>query len=774
MMRNNDVTTDSTVQKTWIIEESDLSAQTTAAHETRFTLANGYRSLRGESPFCAPRYPGAFYAGLFDKSEAAVTELVNCPDPLPFRVYVDYEEALVGTRGASAYHRVLDMERGLVISHLVYEAETGSRLRMRSERFVSRADRHRWAERWVFQAENFSRRILIKIAIDGAVLNNRQHPLDAVQHSTVTNKGRLELEGASGIFLESQTRDQGLCISEGELLLCPETGPSLKLLVLRSLAERVEAVYELNLSEGSAVVLHRLGYGIVGLPSEAEGCQDIYSALTAFVSEGYEAELEAHQKVLRRFWEEADIQIEGDERAQRAIRFNLFHLSSCADPGNRRVSIGAKGLHGEGYKGHVFWDTETFMLPFFIFTQPETARSLLSYRYHTLAGARENARRGGHRGARFPWESADTGLEVTPPWGVDYAGHLVRIWTGELEVHINADITYGVLKYLQVSGDRQFLIQEGLQILLETSQFWASFVQWNGAKQCYEIRNVIGPDEFHEHVDNNTYTNYLTAWALRKVGDLVHQLEKEDPALLREILSRAQVKREELEFWRDVADKLYIAKDGELLEQFEGYFKLKDIPITEWDKNGMPLWPKTLDVRRLNETQLIKQPDVVMLFAMIGEEFSLEQKIKNYEYYERRTMHKSSLSPSMYAMVGLGLGKHNYAYEYFIKAAETDIVDNQGNTAHGLHAANAGGTWQSAVFGFGGLSLDKDGTVRLEPWLPPQWKGLRYRFYWRGIPVAVEAEQGSFTVRAEQPLVFRSGKGEYSAGKDGIVVQRVL
>lgn len=757
----------------WLIDESDLSADTTAAHETRFTLANGYRSLRGESPFCQPRFPGAFYAGLFDKSEAAVTELVNCPNPLPLRVYVDYEEVLVGKQGASEYHRALDMEQGLVSSHLVYEAETGSRLRMQSERFVSRADRHRWAERWVFQAENFSRRILIKIAIDGAVLNNRQHPLDAVQHIKVTDRGRLDLESAAGIFLESQTRDQGMRVCEGALLLCPETEPALKLLVLRPLAERVEAVYELSLSEGRPVVLYRLGYGMVTPQAGSEQGHDIRSALAAFVAEGYEAELDAHRKVMQHFWDEADIQIEGDERAQRAIRFNLFHLSSCADPGTGRVSIGAKGLHGEGYKGHVFWDTETFMLPFFIFTQPETARSLLSYRYHTLAGARENARRGGHRGARFPWESADTGVEVTPPWGVDYAGHLVRIWTGELEVHINADITYAVLKYLQVSGDRQFLIEEGLQILLETSQFWASFVQWNEEKQRYEIRNVIGPDEFHEHVDNNTYTNYLAAWALRKVRDLVHQLEKEDPALLKDILSRSQISREELESWKEVADKLYIPQDGELLEQFEGYFKLKDIPITEWDKNGMPLWPKGLDVRRLNETQLIKQPDVVMLFAMIGEEFTLEQKIKNYEYYEQRTMHKSSLSPSMYAMVGLGLGKHDHAYEYFIKAAETDIVDNQGNTAHGLHAANAGGTWQSAVFGFGGLSLDKDGVLRIEPWLPPQWKRLRYRFYWRGISVAVDVAPGVFTVQAQEPLVFRAGNTEYSTGKDGITVSRV-
>ncbi|MFQ3547438.1 MAG: glycosyl hydrolase family 65 protein, partial [Termitinemataceae bacterium] len=493
--------------------------------------------------------------------------------------------------------------------------------------------------------------------------------------------------------------------------------------------------------------------------------------LAAYVESGYSKEFEAHRCVMEAFWQDTDVEIRGDNRALRALRFNLFHLSSCANPEDEYVSIGAKGLHGEGYKGHVFWDTETFMLPFFIFTQPSTARSLLAYRYHTLQGARQNAQHGGFQGARFPWESADTGLEVTPPWGVDYAGHRVRIWTGEQEVHISADITYAILKYLQVSGDAAFLRTQGLQILLETAQFWASYAKYNEKLDRYEIQKVIGPDEFHEHVNNNAYTNYLAAWALRKTIAIVKDLEDRSPTELEEILKIAQVTAADLERWELIANKLYIpvTKDG-LIEQFEGYFSLKDIPITEWDANGMPRWPKDLDVRRLSETQLIKQPDVVMLFALLGEEFPLDQKIKNYEYYEKRTMHKSSLSPSIYAMVGLSLGKHDHAYEYFIKAAETDLVDNQGNTAHGLHAANTGGTWQSAVLGFGGLSVDKDGVLRVEPWLPPHWESLRYHVYWKGIGVTVEVGHQEIRVSSEQPIPLRAGAGEYTAGPAGVKI----
>ncbi|MDP3177556.1 MAG: glycosyl hydrolase family 65 protein, partial [Spirochaetaceae bacterium] len=743
---------DKVIYDPWSVSERDLCPANASKLETVFAQANGYRCLRGASPFLRAMTPGNFIAGIFDKSEAEVTELVNAPDPLPIAFYLDYEAVEAGRPGFSGYSRTFDLKRGVVRSAAVYRAGTGAELELAMERFVSHGERGRWAERWTIKARNFSRRILIRTRIDGSIVSGASHPLEATKHFTVQTARALSDDQArpDGIILLSRTRDQGIEMAEAQALEGPDR---LRLIKLRESSESIEGVWALALEAGETVTIERLGATCSSRDRDGDYAS-AESALAAFRREGYDAELSRHEAAIARLWENIDIVIDGDDRAQSGLRFNLFQLASCATPDDERVSIGAKGLHGEGYKGHVFWDTETFMLPFFIFTQPEIARDLLRYRCRTLEGARANARAGGFQGARFPWESADDGRETTPQWGIDYAGNPVRIWTGDIEVHINADITYAILKYYQVSGDEDFMRGGGLRVLFEIAVFWTSFAHYNPEKRRYEILDVIGPDEYHEHVDNNTYTNYLAKWALLRTVEIAGRWRLMEPEILDAIMSQAGVRADDFAAWQSVAEKMYIPIDvtADTIEQFEGYFGLEEHPIVAWDAKGMPLWPKGVDVARLTETTLIKQPDVVMLFALLGEEFSRETKIRNYEFYEKRTMHKSSLSPSMYAMVGMSIGKTEHAYDYFIKAVETDLADNQGNSAQGIHAANMGGVWQTAVFGFGGLSIDAAGLPSLEPWLPPRWSGLRYRFAWRGAGVLVSVTKDEISILSESEI----------------------
>ncbi len=263
------------------------------------------------------------------------------------------------------------------------------------------------------------------------------------------------------------------------------------------------------------------------------------------------------------------------------------------------------------------------------------------------------------------------------------------------------------------TGDIDFLETKGFSMLLAIAQFWSSFVTHNESEDRYEILDVIGPDEFHEHVDNNTFTNYLVKWTLRNTLDHISSYTMSDPSLMETLLADGGISPGDLELWGEIEHKMYIPieKKSEIIEQFQGYFRRKDIPITARDEKGMPLWPIDADVTRLGETTLVKQADVMMLFAMLGEEFDYDVKVKNYAYNERRTMHKSSLSPSIYAMIGLSINKTDHAYDYFIKAIEVDLNDNQGNTEQGFHAASAGGSWQVAVYGFGGLSIDRSNTL---------------------------------------------------------------
>jgi kojibiose phosphorylase len=773
----------------WSVAERDLCPTNSAKYETIFAQANGYRCLRGASPFLAPAIPGNFIAGIFDKGEAEVPELVNAPNPLPIAVYVDFQSVALESPGLREYTRTFDMKRAVVRSSARFRATTGSELELGMERFVSHGDRGRWAERWTFTALNFSRRILILTSIDGGIVSNRRNPLDAARHFDV-----LAAEGLGdhagrpwGIRLLSRTKDSGLELAEAQAM----TGSGRPRLVkLRPLPESIEAVWELELREGEAILVDRLGYtctsrdresrAFPGGKSVSDGVAEISPrpllasmaerGLESFASEGYDAEFEAHRAALQALWEKIDIAIDGDDRAQRGLRFNLLQLASCASASDDRSSIGAKGLHGEGYKGHVFWDTETFMMPFFIFTQPMVARNLLGYRIRTLEGARANARASGHPGARFAWESAEDGRETTPRWGVNYAGKRTRIWTGDIEVHIDSDISYAILKYYQVSGDEEFLRAGGLRVLLEIAAFWAGFFTYDIGRGRYELRDVIGPDEFHEHVDNNTYTNYLARWSLRRTLELAERWRERFPSDLARVMEEAKVVETDFAVWREVADKIHVpigAEGDVLIEQFEGYFKLKEYPIVKWDSNGMPLWPADIDVGRLDGTTLIKQPDVVMLFAMLGEDFDAATKLRNYEFYEARTMHKSSLSPSIYAMVGMSIGKTEHAYDYFMKAIETDLADNQGNGLEGIHAASMGGVWQTAVFGFGGLSVDASGLPAIKPWLPPKWSGMRYRFAWRGaeVRVAVTREEIAITPEREIDIAVEGKKQSCPAGR---------
>jgi kojibiose phosphorylase len=375
-------------------------------------------------------------------------------------------------------------------------------------------------------------------------------------------------------------------------------------------------------------------------------------------------------------------------------------------------------LHGEGYKGHVFWDTELFMLPFFTYSLPNYARALLSYRWHKLEGAKKNAALGGYKGARFPWESADSGLEETPQWGFDYKQNKVRIWTGDIEIHITCDIAYGLREYIRATGDADFLRERAAPIIFETARFWASRLEYD---------EKIGPDEFHEHVNNNAYTNALVRWNLRYAAELA---------------AKHGVSPEEAAGWTAMAEKILVPRSGGLIEQYDGFFDKIDVSITEFDANQMPLWPDGVDITKLSNYRLVKQADVIMLTHLLREEFTPEEMKENYIYYENRTMHKSSLSPSMYALMGTRTNQHGKAYTNFMRTVLTDIADNQGNTAHGIHAAAAGGAWCAMFYGFCGVRVDAGGSLTVNPWLPEKWNNITMNFYFKGERMRLTCTRG--------------------------------
>lgn len=730
----------------WCVKQDKYNSDENSKYETIFTLANGYKGIRGSLEFSNICEKGHFIAGVFDKANAQVTELVNCQDSLGFNIYIDGDKLDIDKCEILDFHRYLDLKKGLLIAKIHLKNQKGKISKIESKRFVSRNNVHRWGIEYKISPVNYRGKILIESVIDGTITNHTIDIEKKTNHLYVDKSYDL----GSGIALKTSINDNDIKIIEGTVLKASsKTENLLKNRKHEELEGKVKEAYEIEVKEEEEYIIEKYCVTYTSRDSESDLYKLFENDMKVYVQEGLDNEINLHTAKWEEIWRDIDIKIEGDDLAQIGIRFNVFHLHSSAYEGDNRVSIGAKALHGEGYRGHVFWDTEIFMLPFFIYTSPQNAKTLLMYRYNTLDGARKNAESGGYKGVLYPWESADNGLEVTPNWGLDFDGSKIRIWTGEEEFHINSDIVFGIFEYFKATHDKEFMIDYGVEMIMEVARFWESRVEYNKLFDRFEICRVIGPDEFHEHVNNNAFTNYMAKWTMKKSLEIVQWMMNEDKKAYERLIKKLNIIEKNYTNWKRIEEKLYVpfVKEKRLFEQFDGYFNLKNIEIDEHDENGMPIWPD-LQGTKLEDTQFVKQPDVLMLLILLHEEFDEGTIKNNYYFYEPRTMHKSSLSPSMHSILGLRIGDNKNAYNYFMKTILTDLHDNQGNAELGLHAAAAGGSWQSVVIGFGGMHVDSDGIICFKPWIPENWKSLSFKLFWHGIPMGINISQENVTIES--------------------------
>ena len=450
---------------------------------------------------------------------------------------------------------------------------------------------------------------------------------------------------------------------------------------------------------------------------------------------GWRGVLAAHETAWRQHWDASDVIIEGDDKVQEAVRFAVYHLTSAANPEDECVSVGARGLTGDAYFGHVFWDTEIYLLPFYVGVWPEAARALLMYRYHTLHGARAKAAHFGFRGALYAWESADTGEETTPERVIGADGTPVEILTGRMEHHISADVAYAVWQYWRFTRDDDFFLRAGAEMLLETARFWASraVAEADGKRH---IRHVIGPDEYHEDVDDNAFTNVMARWNIGRgleTMDLLRERWPNHAAALREKLALGD---DELADWRDAIARIVTGLDAAtgIYEQFAGYYKLQPLDLSLYADRKMPI-DVVIGPERTQRSQVVKQADVVALIALLPDEFPGAAAKANFRYYEPRCAHGSSLSAGIHALVAARLGETETALRFLRQAAIADL-ELDPNSAGGIRIAGLGGLWQAIILGFAGLDLGSD-MLGIDPRLPPHWRSLSFRVGWRGRSVAI-------------------------------------
>jgi kojibiose phosphorylase len=706
----------------WTISEDSFDPQKQHHKETIFTTGNGYLCTRGAFE---EGYPGdrraTFVHGVFDAAPIVFTELANAPDHLPVAIYLNQERFSLDTGTVEAFKRSLDLRTGLLTRTVRWRSPSGLAATLTFERFASLADEHLLYLRCRVTPE-FAGVVEFRVGLNGNMHN------DGLVHWDWAGQGQTD--GVS--YLHSRTRS-----SEIDLAIAMQVSEVLGHEVLRQ---------EWDVQNAPTVMLR-----VEAVPGQTVGIDKRVAVFTSHDVEpssvidsavkrvcdgpGWEAARAASDQAWAEEWSRSDVVIEGDDEAQLSIRFNLFQMLIAAPRHDDRVNIGAKTLSGFGYRGHAFWDTEIFMLPLFIYTAPHIAKNLLNYRYRSLPGARRKAQANGFEGAQFPWESADTGDEVTPTWVPHFADHtrLVRIWTGDIEIHISADIAHAAYQYWQATGDDEWFLEKGLELILDTAKFWASRAEWNADAGRYEYNDVIGPDEYHEHVDNNAYTNRMAQWTLQTALEMLEWARQSAPETASELVERLDLREERLAKWRDVIEKIYLhIEPTGLIEQFEGYYQRKDIDLAA-------LEPRTRSAQEIfgiegcNETQILKQPDVLMLQYILRDHYSDESVRVNYDFYEPRTDHTygSSLGPSIMTIMACDVGKPDHAYEHFIRAVRADLRDVRGNAGDGIHGASAGGTWQAVVFGFGGLRLTPEGWV-IHPRLPHHWKRLAFKFFHRG------------------------------------------
>lgn len=770
-----------TTDPNWLVVDEGFNLAREHEVESLFTVSNGYLGTRGSVPErTSLSSPGTFVAGVFDieQQTGAVPELVLAPDWTRLRITIDGHELKLEHGEILEHRRVLDLKQGIFFREWRHRDPAGRVTHLRAMRLASLADRHVLAQSVAITPENYSGHIHVEALIERPASGRKVYSpvvreltpavelVPIIPEPTPVPEAGLPAETTApapvALSLHTQTRGTVITLAAASRLRSDE-GKIIERKV-ETTEGMVAARWDWEAEIGKTYRLDRLVAVYTSRDAEQPtemATKHIEQLVARGVRRGVRSVIEAHIQAWDSRWQGSDVEVEGDDQTQRALRFAIYHLISSANPEDEHISIGARGLTGGVYKGHVFWDTEVYMLPFYVFTHPPSARALLMYRYHTLPAAREKARLLGYRGALYAWESTDTGEETTPTFVLSPNGKVIPILTGEQEHHISADIAYAVWQYWQVTGDDTFFVNAGAEVILETARFWASRGQIE-ADGRYHIRQVIGPDEYHERVSDSAYTNNLAKWNLERGEETARIMQERWPERWRELAESMKIATDEPEEWLKLARVIYTGLDPKsgVFEEFAGCFILEEIDLTAYEGRTVPM-DVLLGMDRIQRARVIKQADVIMLIYLLWDQFSPQEREANFRYYEPCTGHGSSLSPSIHALVAARLGDMRLAERYLRQATEIDLGSRTGGAAGGVHSAAQGGLWQAAVLGFAGMKWSSEG-LTFDPHLLERWRQLRFRVQWRGRKMQVTTQNGSpdieIRIEGEEPVVASSVK----------------
>ena len=736
----------------WRVSESAFVAADYRLIEGIFAQANGYMGQRAsfeEGLAGAETLRGTYVAGVFDAFPNATMirlkgrpaeprQMVNIPDPLGLAIEVDGARLDLGACAIEHYRRTLHMDRGLLTRDVTLRTTAGRRLQLSFCRFLSRSRRHILALQVQITPLDADADLVFVSSIDGTT-----HNASGTRH--YGDLTPVPCSGAAEHGLQCRTLRTGIglaVVADAILRGAPATAPA------RVTFEHDVACCRLSAraARGVTVTLEKLAAVATSRDVDAAGvpADAVRGLLAEARAAGFDALRREQEAAWARVWAEVDIEIaerSGAGALTQGLRYSIYQMLQNAPNGDATINIGAKGLTGEHYFGTYFWDTEVFMLPMFGFVAPDVARDLVRSRVHMLPGARAKARELDAAGAAYPFMSDADGQESCTLWQF-----------GLLGIHVTAAVAWAVWFDYCVSGNLDAVAEGGIDVMVETSRFWCSRVFWREDLQVFVLNRVLGPDEYHQGVDNNFYTNIMAQENLRKAVRLLEILRAERPAAHAAACARLSLTAEEVRRFAHTADRMFLPADATL------GIRLQDdrfLQLEPYDLKAKPL-AAALNVvwsyDRLMRTQLLRQGDVLVASLLLGDRFTDEELRRDFEYYEPICTHDSSLSFCHHAILAAWLGKMDMAYDYFLRTARLDLDDIHGNAWMGVHTACLAGAWECVAFGFGGARW-YDGRLSLRPRLPAAWERYRFSLRWQGARLQVEVTPDSVRLQTNGPSV---------------------
>lgn len=702
----------------WIVEQNGFEMPDIEMNGSKFLIGNGYMGYRGTmEEYGAEQLVAVNLAGFFDLADGSNwRESVNAPNPLYTLIKTTDTELNLSKTTVVSHKQNLDIRNGIHSRETTFLLD-GVNVTIKAERFVSMVRENIIAMKYSVAADK-PISIIVKTGIDKSVWNISGKHLNYIKEEMCRNSIELNAET---VQLKNKLR-----IYE-TVLNWPENKNTLGEKLLHSVQIDLQPNKEFEFTK-IAGIYH--GEAIESSKSNFESVADC----------GYEALKKEHILAWENIWNNSDVVIEGDDEAQFALRYSIYHLCSIAPHNTDRCGIPARGLSGQVYKGAAFWDTEMFMLPFFQFTDKTVAENLLKYRINTLPGAERKAHEFGYEGAFYAWESQETGDDACTLFNVTdiFTNRPLRTYFKDKQIHVSADMVFAMWDYSSVTGDYTVLRDGGLDMIYECVRFFYTYSSFRTYKNRYELLDVVGPDEYHERVDNNAFTNIMVKHAADILTYALDKVKSIYPDKYNEF-----IKDKELAWVYDFAQKLYVPepdKNG-IIEQFDGYFKMEDTVPSELKKRELKENEYWGCHGLASTTRVLKQADVVMMLNVFRSEYSNEIKKANWEFYEPYTEHGSSLSACAYAIVAANIGFTDWAYKYFMKTATVDL---NGSTRQylgslyigGTHPAANGGSWNTAIYGFAGVSY-KDGILDISPNIPDKWQSLSFKLLWQGVRLTV-------------------------------------